>query len=258
MLLRHPRNCRSVPPKAPQPDPRRLSSLQRDILSHGHAIGPLFAWHHTRDEFSWLVAELLLRRTTRTAAAKAFTNLTRTCSTWSQLAKQRPSRIATKIAWVGLGKQRSHQLRELARVIQTEFGGRAPRERDQLTALPGIGPYIADALLLYVHRRTAFPLDPNVQRVFRRVFGRPTGIGTRHSDPYRDTWTRSVADRLVKGLKPAQVIKAHRGVLDIAWTSCRPMPRCSSCQLRAHCVSAVRFVRRRASDTMSLSVQSQP
>jgi A/G-specific adenine glycosylase len=214
---------------------RAVASLAAKLMAHGRRVGVLLPWHDKQDAFSWAIAESLLRRTTRTAAGKAFSALTQAYPSWRHLAAQPPSRIAKKIAWVGLGTQRSRQLRELARVVITRFKGNVPRRRDELMSLPGIGSYIADAIILYVYGGRVFPIDPNVQRVIRRFFGLPTSFGTRHSDPYRDHWVRNITSDLIAKRMSAQVVHMHRGLLHIAWTSCRPRPNCIGCTLAVSC-----------------------
>ena len=59
-----------------------------------------------------------------------------------------------------------------------------PATRPALLRLPFVGPYAADAVLLYAFEQALFPLDRGVQRTVRRaVLG---NVESPPPDPYRD------------------------------------------------------------------------
>ena len=59
----------------------------------------------------------------------------------------RPARAEVLRAWGGLGyPRRALALREAARAIVRDHGGRVPSDLDELRALPGVGPYTAAAV----------------------------------------------------------------------------------------------------------------
>ncbi|MGV3722094.1 MAG: endonuclease III domain-containing protein [Actinomycetota bacterium] len=225
---------------AEQPHDLRVDLLGDLLATTGANVGPFMPWHSSSNPFDWLLAEALLRRTTRTAAHKAFVSLTSEYADWEALAGASIDDIARHISWVGLGLQRSRQLLALAKTIINDRGGTVPEERDSLKSLPGVGDYIADAVRLYVFQQPAFPIDPNVQRVLRRVFGSPTSVGTRYNAPYADPLTVRVADRLCAQLSIPKLQLSHRGLLHVAWTACRPIPSCRNCPLVNLCEHASR------------------
>lgn len=76
------------------------------------------------------------------------------------------------IAWDRLGyPRRALRLHECAQVLSTEYGGELPDERARLLALPGIGPYTADALLAFAFHQRSVVLDTNIRRVLARWHG---------------------------------------------------------------------------------------
>jgi A/G-specific adenine glycosylase len=135
--------------------------------------------------------------------------------TWDVLAAAPEQEIAQKIAWIGLGHQRSKQLKALARTISEESEGKLPCTQEALLKLPGVGRYIADAVLLYVYDKKTFPTDSNVQRLLRRVMGLPVPKGTRHGDPYYDSRVRSVIEKIIQRHSRAELVHMHRGILRI-------------------------------------------
>jgi endonuclease III len=143
-------------------------------------------WHNSRDPFQWLITELLLRRTTRTAAQKGFRELLATYPGWGELYVASEKEIARKMRVLGLGSQRSKQIKGVAKTVVEKFECVVPQTREVLMVLPGVGENIADAMLLHVYGKWVLPIDSNVQRVLRRAVGLPVRKGTRGSDPYRD------------------------------------------------------------------------
>jgi A/G-specific adenine glycosylase len=201
----------------------------------GQERGPFLPWHTVDQPYNWLVAESLLRRTTRTAAQKAYSSLVREYPDWESLSTASQDEIAAHISWVGLGKQRARQLKAMAIKVVSDLGADMLGDRQKLESLPGVGPYIAEAVLLYVYRQRHFPIDANIQRVLRRIAGLPTPIGTRHSNPYRDPYVQRACQYIISRFTNNELISLHRGLLIVAWENCRPRPQCNNCPLSKLC-----------------------
>lgn len=208
------------------------------LIAYGMAVGAFMSWHHSDDEYEWIVAEMLLRRTTRTAAEKAFHDLMRIAPTFDDLAVVDAEQVERAISWTGLGEQRTSQLKQMAKSVVLEYGGQLPRSRQDLLGLYGVGEYTADAIGLYVFGRDDFPIDMNVVRVIRRFAGQPPPGNPRKGNPYKDEFIRESFLPLLTGLSYDQIINLHRGILLVAWNSCRPRRNCAACPLRHKCKSS--------------------
>lgn len=206
------------------------------LIKIGHEIGPFLPWHFSENGYHWLIAECLLRRTTRSAAEKAYNQLLNDYPSWESLAEASIEDIKKRIAWIGLGQQRSTQLKNLSETMVLEYNSEIPNKRKQLLSLIGIGDYIADAILLYVHKKKYFPIDPNIQRVIRRILGRPTSIGTRHSTPYSDAVLKRFSVYVLRKYQVEDIVNLHRGMLLVSWEVCRPKPNCDKCNLNSICI----------------------
>jgi A/G-specific adenine glycosylase len=130
-------------------------------------------------------------------------------------------------AWAGLGyNRRALALREAARTIVREHGGRVPGTVPELERLPGVGPYTARAVAASAFGVPVAPLDVNVRRVVERVVGEAVPPGR-----LQDT-----ADGLVSRNDPRAWVDA---VMDLAATVCTARaPRCAACPLAGMCRSA--------------------
>ena len=119
------------------------------------------------------------------------------------------------VAWAGLGyNRRALALREAARTIVADHGGRVPGSISALEALPGIGPYTARAVAASAFGVPVAPLDVNVRRVVSRVLGVPA------SSPD----LQASADGLVARRRSRQWLDA---VMDLASGTCRCARRCA-------------------------------
>ncbi len=76
----------------------------------------------------------------------------------------------------------------LARIVKDS---QLPSTRDELQALPGVGQYIASALLTVCFGRREPLLDENMARVLERFFG-PRHLADIRFDPYLQQLSRMV------------------------------------------------------------------
>ena len=73
-------------------------------------------------------------------------------------------------AWEGLGYyRRARQLQAAARTIVDRHAGEMPRELDAVRALPGVGRYVAGAILSFAFDLPAPIVEANSQRVLARL-----------------------------------------------------------------------------------------
>jgi A/G-specific adenine glycosylase len=211
------------------------------LLEHGRNIGPFMPWQSSKDPYHWLVAEVLLRRTTRSAVQQAFYDLVESYPTWKALASASEKEIRDKVAWLGLGNQRSRHLKTMARTVTEELQTIDLCERDTLLSLPGVGRYIADVVQLHLCEKKALPIVASFQRVLRRVMGLPIPTRTASSNPYRDPWIEKAVEWITSQYSARELADIHRSILHIAWETCRPdNPRCFSCPVKRVCGYALK------------------
>ena len=105
-------------------------------------------------------------------------------------------------------------------------GGEFPRDLRALTALPGVGPYTARAIVVHAFGAREAAVDTNVRRVLGRVRGGEPTVRE----------LQAFAEALVPGDDPAAWTNA---VMDLGATVCRPArAACDDCPIRRWCDSA--------------------
>jgi A/G-specific adenine glycosylase len=140
----------------------------RDALMTWYAEhGRDLPWRRTRDPYAVLVSEVMLQQT---QVARVIERWERWLQRWPA-----PADVASATAgdvlreWVGLGyNRRALRLQDACRIV-AEHGW-----PEDLTDLPGVGPYTAAALRAFAHDEAVVPVDTNVARVFARA-GAMTG-----------------------------------------------------------------------------------
>jgi A/G-specific adenine glycosylase len=119
-------------------------------------------WRRTRDPYRILVSEVMCQQT---QVARVVPRYEAWVERWPDAASLAAAPVAEVLrAWVGLGyNRRALRLREACAVV-TERGW-----PDDLTELPGVGPYTAAAVGSFAFGRQEVCVDTNARRVFARA-----------------------------------------------------------------------------------------
>jgi A/G-specific adenine glycosylase len=221
-----PRRAGSVAPRrTPRdgPEPALRARLNRALFAWHRTDARDLAFRQTRDPFAILVAEVMLQQTQVARVEPAWRAFMGRFPTVESLAAAPVGEVLR--AWAGLGYYgRAVRLQKAAKAIVERHGGRVPDGLAVLMGLPGIGGYTARAIAATAFMRPVAPVDTNIGRVVRRVFG----AEERDVQPLADGW---IAPR-----RPAAWTHA---AMDLGATVCRARdPLCGTCPLRLICVSA--------------------
>jgi len=149
-----------------------------------------------------LIAKLLLKRTTRQAVSREFPRFIERFSDLESVYRVPIEEVEEAFRHLGLYKQRAKQLKELAEVVMRRYGGRIPDRWEDLASLPGVGAYLAGAVLSFGYGKRAPVLDSNVARLLARL----TGVESRRQEDYlKLLWKAST-----RGGPRVLQLRAHR------------------------------------------------
>jgi A/G-specific adenine glycosylase len=119
-------------------------------------------WRRTRDPYAILVSEVMLQQTQVARVVPRYLEWLERWPTIESLAMASPADVIR--AWQGLGyNRRALALHRTARVVAEQGWP------DDLTDLPGVGPYTAAAIGNFAFDRPTLPVDVNVGRVLSRT-----------------------------------------------------------------------------------------
>ena len=177
-----------------------LASVHELLLAWFRASGRDLPWRETRDPYAILVSEVMAQQTQVDRVVPRWTAWLERWPTVDALAAASAADVIR--TWQGLGYNR--RALNLHRAAQQIAAHGWP---DDLTELPGVGRYTADAVACFAHGSDVLPVDVNVRRVSER---------TGH------TFTAAAAQAL----------------MDLGATVCLArIPRCGVCPLAEECPS---------------------
>jgi len=119
-------------------------------------------WRRTRDPYAILVSEVMLQQTQVERVVPRYLRWLERWPTAQALADASTADVIRE--WQGLGyNRRAVSLKRAAEVVAVHGWP------DDLTELPGVGPYTAAALANFAFGRPMLPVDTNVRRVQERA-----------------------------------------------------------------------------------------
>jgi A/G-specific adenine glycosylase len=178
----------------------RVSPVRNALLAWYPEHGRDLPWRRTRDPYAILVSEVMLQQT---QASRVVSRYRAWLERWPSVEALASASTADVIReWQGLGyNRRALSLQRAARYVARHGWP------EDLTELPGVGRYTADALACFAFERPVLPVDVNVRRVSER-----TGAAFDHT--------------------------CAQALMDLGATICiARVPRCGECPLASECPS---------------------
>ena len=174
--------------------------MEKALLAWYRAHKRDLSWRRTRDPYAILVSEVMLQQTQVERVVPRYMEWLRRWPTVESLASASPAEVIQ--AWQGLGyNRRAVNLHRAAKQVA------AHDWPDDLTQLPGVGRYTADAVARFAFDANVLPVDTNVRRVLERT-GADFSAASAHA------------------------------LMDLGATVCiARIPRCGQCPLRHACPS---------------------
>jgi A/G-specific adenine glycosylase len=216
------------PDATPDHDPAWVDRIREKLVDWYHDARRDLPWRLDRDPYRILVSEMMLVQTTVTAVVPYFERFLRRFPTVTALAEADEAAVIKQ--WEGLGYyRRARQLHAAARAIAERHGGQVPDDPETLRALPGVGRYIAGAVLSFAFDRPAPILEANTQRVLARWLAWRGDLKTSRSQAR--LW--DAAARLVPDQGAATFNQAF---MELGALVCTPRaPSCLFCPVSAEC-----------------------
>jgi A/G-specific adenine glycosylase len=182
-------------------------------------------WRISYNPYHVWVSEVMLQQTQVETALPYYERFIREFPTVNALAAAGEEQVLA--LWAGLGYyRRAKNLMAAAREVVAVHGGVIPSDYDALIALPGIGRYMAGAILSIAFNKPYAIVDGNVRRVLSRLYGwteeNPHGL-----------W--DAAARLALEGEPRLV---NQSLMELGARVCSfKSPRCLICPIQSACVA---------------------
>jgi len=174
--------------------------------------------------FELLVAVILSAQATDKGVNKATEKLFAAANTPQAIADLGLRKLKTYVKTIGLYNTKAANIIKTCRILIKEHGGKVPRTREELEALPGVGRKTANVILNTAFGHPTIAVDTHIFRVANR-----TGLA-----PGKNV--REVEDKLMKVVPEEYKHDAHHWlILHGRYTCIARKPRCGSCPIYELC-----------------------
>jgi DNA (cytosine-5)-methyltransferase 1 len=196
----------------------------------------LLAWHrHNSRDYPWrrevdpwhvLMAEVCLHRTRADQVRPVYEALCELAPTPADMVR---NARRTRAAMRSLGlRWRANNLVKIARALVRDHDGRVPSDSLELRQLPGVGDYVANAVLTFGFGQRTVIVDTNTSRIVGRVRGR--------EETTRRWQLRLDLHELAGRDGPDTAF--NYALLDLGALVCRAgTPLCEDCPVGRHCAT---------------------
>lgn len=199
------------------------NSFREDLLRWHATNGRRFPWRDSADPWHVLMAEVCLHRTRADQVVPVYEALTRIAPTARDMTDN-PDAVREAMHSLGL-HWRADLMVEMARAIVNDHDGMVPVSLDALLRLPGVGDYVANAVLVFAFGQRSVLVDTNTTRIISRVRGIES-VGRWH--------LRSEIYDLA-GAEGADA-RYNYAMVDLGALVCRAQdPLCKQCPVSHHC-----------------------
>jgi len=213
--------CKKIPSTA------EINNLRKRINKWFVKNQREYPWRKTKDSFKILIAEIMLRRTQADQVKPVYELLFKKYPDIESLAKADKNSIERLLFPLGL-KRRNEGVVTVAQKIRDQYKLKVPAKRENLIKLPGVGEYIAGAVLSFAYGKKEWIVDSNIARLFKRHFGIKAGKEIR-----TDKIIIEIAKIYSDCIDPR---KANISLLDFSSLVCIPRkPKCKTCPLFIKC-----------------------
>lgn len=176
------------------------------------------------DDVQLLVSVVLSAQSTDVGVNKVTPALFARFPDAAAYARAAPEELWQYIRSLGLYRNKAKAIVAAMAAIARDHGGRVPRTREALEALPGVGRKTAGVVLVHLGAAQAFPVDTHVGRVSRRL-----GLS-------RETNPDKVERDLMAHLPEARWGPAHQLFVWHGRRTCQARaPACSRCPVEELC-----------------------
>ena len=202
-------------------------------------------WRKTADPYRIWVSEVMLQQTQVKTAQPYYERFIKRFPTLRTLAGAGLEEVLKQ--WEGLGYYaRARNLHRACALVCERHSGRVPDAWEPFRALPGVGDYIAAAVLSIAFGRPHAVVDGNVKRVLARLLRMTAPVNRAASHRL----FQQQADRLLDHRRPGDF---NQAMMELGALVCTPAsPHCGRCPLIRFCAAhrsgaTARYPRRAAS-----------
>jgi A/G-specific adenine glycosylase len=189
-------------------------------------------WRQTSDPYAIWVSEVMLQQTQVKTVLAYYSRFIRKFPDIHTLAASRLEDVLK--LWEGLGYYaRARNFHRAAEKVVLQFAGSIPRNIEEFKKLPGVGEYMAAAVMSIAFDQPFAVIDGNVRRVMARLFQIETPV----NDSGSHRGFKAHAQRLLEADSGSPGI-FNQAMMELGALVCKPRnPACSDCPVSSRCIA---------------------
>lgn len=189
-----------------------------------------YPWRSEPTPYNVMIAEFMLQRTRADQVVPVYTKFIKSYPDVKSLAVANLKEIERLLKPLGLYWRAAH-FKKAAEYILEYFKGEIPSNRNDLLKIPGIGEYIAGAILAIAYNQGTIIVDSNIARVLNRYYGLKL-----EGEIRRKREIEKLSEELFTDNPPKEMLLA---IIDLSALICVPTnPKHNICPLRYTCKSS--------------------
>lgn len=187
-------------------------------------------WRENQDPYRVWVSEIMLQQTRVDTVIPYYNRFMEQFPTIEALANAPEDQVLK--AWEGLGYySRARNLQAAVREVHETYSGIVPDNPKEISALKGVGPYTAGAILSIAYDKPEPAVDGNVMRVMSRILSIYDDI----AKPASRKIFESAVRELIYKENPSYF---NQALMELGAIVCTPTsPSCFLCPVQIHCAA---------------------
>ncbi|PIX94410.1 MAG: DNA glycosylase [Ignavibacteria bacterium CG_4_10_14_3_um_filter_37_18] len=200
---------------------------KRGLLNWYKLNNRSFFWRFNILPYKIMIAEFMLQRTKAEQVEPVYKKFLQQYPDIVSLSKARIKSVEKYTSSLGLHK-RAPNFMNAAKYIINNFKGEYPKTRKELLTIPGVGDYVAGAIMAVCFNNADYVIDSNIARFINRYAGLNLTGEIRRK--------KVIVEKAKKIFKVNDQRNFLFALLDFTAVICKPIvPLCNECPLRKKC-----------------------
>jgi A/G-specific adenine glycosylase len=185
-------------------------------------------WRKTNNPYHIWVSEVMLQQTQVNTVLPYYQKFLQRFPDIKHLAGASLQEVLK--VWEGLGYYaRARNLHSAAAMVLERYGGAIPQSWQDVRKLPGVGDYIAGAVLSIAFDKPYPVVDGNVKRVLARLFTMDAAVNNSTTNKIYQTAAANILDNRQPGI-------FNQALMELGALVCKPQnPLCDTCPVQTQC-----------------------
>ncbi|MFW6026857.1 MAG: DNA glycosylase [Candidatus Woesearchaeota archaeon] len=204
----------------------------KSIITWGEENLDEFLWRNNVTPYESVIAEIMLIRTPPEQVTPVYEEFLKQIPDVYKLSECELDKVKNLIRPLGL-TWRAKMLVNLGNYVVNNLNGVFPDNVNDLKNIPGIGSYVAGAVLTFSFRKRAVLVDSNTVRFFKRFSRMDFEREARRSKKIYNTM------ELLTPVKNKKSVKFNTSFIDFMRNVCKPKIKsnvCQECILKSNCI----------------------